>query len=128
MPSPKVRYTKIRNGYYHLNIPIPVSIRQNYGGKVAFEKATRSTDPREAERQVVSQRAKFDVEVQSAKRKVDQARLKELLDPADAAAVEALGGPHNISKAIEELREQIAFLYAGLDAGDAIEDENLPSF
>jgi hypothetical protein len=126
MPLPKVKYTKQRGGYYHLNIPIPPAIRREYGGRVAFEQTTGSSDPKEAERRVTAQRAAFDIQVRGAQRRADQARLKSLLDPVDAAAVEALGGPSGLSPAIEGLRGQAALLMAGQGAADFPEDEDLP--
>jgi integrase len=109
----KVKYTKLRGSTYHLNIPIPPSIRAEYGGKVAFERSTGSSDPKEAERQVTDQRAEFNRQVREAQRRADQARLKSMLDPADAATIAALGGPGGLVKAIEGLRQQAAFLIAG---------------
>ncbi|MES2666093.1 MAG: site-specific integrase [Pseudomonadota bacterium] len=126
MTLPKVKYTKQRGGYYHLNIPIAAPIRREYGGKVAFERSTGSSDPKEAERQVTAQRAVFDIQLRAAQRKVDQARLKTLLDPADAATVETLGGPQNLPKAVDGLREQVAFLIAGYGAMGFPDDEDLP--
>jgi hypothetical protein len=125
MPLPKVPYTKQRGGKYHLNIPIPASIRPEYGGKVAYERTTGSSDPKEAERQVTAQRAHMDTQVKEAQRRANQARLKSLLDPADATAVETVGGPSGLSPTIESLRVQMAFLMAGQGATDFPEDEDL---
>lgn len=122
----KVKYTKQRSGYYHLNIPIPAPIRHEYAGKVAFERSTGTTDPKEAERQVAAQRVTFDIQTRAAQRKADQARLKTLLDPADAATVESLGGAENLPKAVEDLRKQMAFLIAGHGTTGFADDENLP--
>lgn len=105
----KVSGTKLRGTTYHLNIPIPAPIRHLYGGKAAFEKSTGSSDPKEAARQVMAQRTEFNTQVKDAQRKADQARLKKLLDPADAAAVEALGGAQNLPKTIADLRKWMAF-------------------
>jgi len=105
----KVAGTKLRGTTYHLNIPIPAPIRHLYGGKVAFEKSTGSSDPKEAERQVREQRTAFDRQVKDSQRKADQARLKLLLDPADASTVDSLGGAQNLPKAIADLRKWMAF-------------------
>ena len=59
----RVPYTKQRGGRYHLNSPIPASIRPEYGGKVAFEKSTGSSDSEEAKRQVTNQRAYMNTQV-----------------------------------------------------------------
>lgn len=126
MPLPKVPYTKQRGGKYHLNIPIPASIRPEYGGKVAYERTTGSSDAREAERQVIAQRAHMDVQIREAQRTADQARLKSLLAPADAATVDSLGGPSQLPVTIEGLRKQAAFLIAGRGATGYPEDEDLP--
>jgi len=77
---------------------------------------TGTSDPREAARQVTALRAQFDREVKEAQRRADQARLKKLLDPADAALVDALGGPAQVVEAIEDMRRQMAFLIAALPA------------
>ncbi|GGH63131.1 hypothetical protein GVY41_19000 [Frigidibacter albus] len=125
MTLQKVRFTKQRGGYYHLNIPIPPAIRQEYGGKVAFERSTGSRDPSEAERQVRAQRAAFDVQVRNAEHRADDARFKALLFPADAGAVESLGGRQYLPRAVESLRQQAAFLIAGHGATDIADDEEL---
>jgi hypothetical protein len=122
----KVRFTKQRGGYHHLNIPIPPTIRQLYGGTVAYERSTGSSDSREAERQVRAQRATFDIQIRAAQQKADQARLKSLLDPADTATVQNLGGAQNLPKAVDDLRTQAAFLIAGMGAGETSDDEDLP--
>jgi hypothetical protein len=126
MTLPKVRFTKQRGGYHHLNIPIPPTIRQLYGGTVAYERSTGSSDSREAERQVRAQRATFDIQIRAAQQKADQARLKSLLDPADTATVQNLGGAQNLPKAVDDLRTQAAFLIAGMGAGETSDDEDLP--
>lgn len=123
---PKIKYTKQRGGYYHLNIPIPASIRREYGGRLAYERTTGSSDPKEAERQVTAQRAAFGVREKAAQRRADQARLKALLDPAEVAAVESLGGPQHLSRAVGGLRTQMAFLIAGQGATEFANDEDLP--
>jgi integrase len=112
MPT-KVKYTKLRGVTYHLNIPIPPAIQAKYDGKVAFERSTGTTDANEAEKQVRVQKAIFDTEVREAARRADQARLRKLLDPADAAAVDSLGGVAGLVEAVEGLRKQAAFLMAG---------------
>jgi integrase len=109
MQLPKVAYTKQRGKTYHLNIPIPAPIRPLYGGKATFEGTTKSSDPKEAERQVNAHRVTFDIQVKEAQRTADQARLRRLLDPADAAVVDTLGGAEKVSAMIDSLREQAAF-------------------
>ena len=48
--------------------------------------------------------------------------MKNLLDPADAAAVDSMGGANELPKMIDILRQQMAFLMAGQGASD---DEDL---
>ena len=125
MPA-EANYIKLRGLTYHLNIPIPPSIRAKYSGKAAFECTTGTSDAKEAKRQARAQKAIFDSEVREATRRADQARLRKLLDPADAATVESLGGAENLPKAVEDLRKQMAFLIAGQGATGFLDDEDLP--
>ena len=126
MPA-KVKYIKLRGTTYHLNIPIPPAIQAKYGGKVAFERTTGTSDLKEAEKQARAQKAIFDSAVREATRRADQARLRKLLDPADVATVESLGGAENLPKAVEDLRKQMAFLIAGHGATGFPDDEDLPA-
>jgi integrase len=125
MDLDKVPYTKRRSGKYHLNIPIHPAIRSQYGGKTAFERTTGSSDPEEAKRQVRAQRFHMDEQIKEAQRLADQAKLKGLLDPTDAATVDAMGGSSQLPKIIEELRHQMAFLVAGQGASDTIPDYDI---
>ncbi len=90
-----------------------------------FEGTTKSSDPKEAERQVNAHRVTFDIQVKEAQRKADQARLKRLLDPADAAVVDTLGGPDKIAPMIEGLREQAAFAAGTENATDLPPDADV---
>lgn len=116
MKLPKIEYTKQRGGRYHLNIPIPAEIRQLYNSKAAFERTTGTSDPAEAKRQVTDQRAIMERQRREAQTKADKARLKSLLDPADAEIVNALGGADQLPTLIAELRKTSAFLEAGRGA------------
>lgn len=116
MKLPTVEYTKQRSRRYHLNIPIHASIRHLYSDKAAFERSTGTSDPEEAKRQVTDQRAIMERQKQDAQAKADKARLKKLLDPDDAATVDALGGAEQLPALINQLRKTSAFLEAGRGA------------
>lgn len=111
---PKVPGTKVRGTTYHLNIPVPVALRAEYGGREVLEGTLRTSDPKDAERQVRARKAEFDSRLASKRFRADQARLLAALDPTDRALVEELGGPAGLMAEVRRLRDSVAFVTAAM--------------
>jgi integrase len=120
---PKVSGTQQRGSNYYFNLPIPKAIRDLYEGKAAYRGAMKTSDPKEAEKQVRRQRTIFDEQVEQRKRDADMKRLAELLTEDQRAALDAIGGAGQITAHVEGLRKATAFLTAGIGATDTAPDE-----
>ena len=118
----KVTGTKQRNGTYHFNIPIPAKIQHLYPAKTSgkvksvFDGTMKTSDPKDAERQVRAQKTIMDRQVADAKRKADQDRIAATLDPTDARLLAELGGIEGLLQAIKEQRSIAAITMAGIGA------------
>ncbi|SHJ78222.1 Phage integrase family protein [Palleronia salina] len=125
MSLPKVPGTKVRGTTYHLNLPIPKTV-QNLHPKhpTGIMRGTlKTSDPKEAAREVNERRAILERQVKEAKRLADRERLLGTLGQEDRDLLTEIGGPEKLLEELRSLRKQAAFAMAGSGADlDLIEE------
>ena len=116
MNLPKVPGTKIRGTIYNLNLPIPKAIQHLYSSKALLRRTLKTSDPKDAERQVREQRAVFDRQLEEVQRLASRYRVIGSLRQEDRDLLAEIGGPDKLLQTVRDLRAQIAFSEAGAGA------------
>ncbi|WP_295074642.1 site-specific integrase [Tabrizicola sp.] len=122
MAFPKVAGTQVRGSTYHFNLPIPKAIQASYPAFPAgiMRGTLRTSDPKEAEKQVREQRVIFDRKVKEAHRLADRDRILGTLGQEDRDLLAEIGGPERLLDTIRSYRMQAAFTLAGAGAETAL--------
>ncbi len=115
MTLPKVAGTKIRGDTYYLNLRIPRQAQAAFGGKTHLRDSLKTSDPRQAARDVTLAEAEI---IEATERARQGARLDDAIAalPADQKRLlDEAGGLEGLLNEYQASRVAAAFSYVGSD-------------